>query len=67
MKWAQVNKAHFNLDLILAFHWRGGKLFIYWLGEDGPDTYPDPDRSNYMSLCLAAGVAPLKEDADGKS
>lgn len=67
MRFARVNDAHFNISLMMSFYWCGGKLFIYWVGEDGPDTYPDPDRSNYMSLCLAAGVAPIEEDADGKS
>lgn len=67
MRFARVNDAHFNTGLMMSFYWCGGKLFIYWVGEDGPDTYPDPHRFNYSRLCLAAGVAPIKEDADGKS
>lgn len=67
MKMARVNNAHFNLDLMLSFYWRGGKLFIYWLGEDSPDTYEDRDRTNYLRLCRAARVKPIGGDADGKS
>lgn len=67
MRFARVNDAHFNINLMMSFYWSGGKLFIYWLGEEGPDTYPDKDRTNYLRLCRAAGVSPIPEggDADG--
>lgn len=67
MRFARVNNAHFNINLMQSFYWCGGKLFIYWSGEEGPDTYPDEDRTNYLSLCRAAGVAPITKggDADG--
>ena len=68
MKFARVNNAYFNLDLIEAFYWSGGKLCIHWRGEpEQPDTYDDPKRFNYHRLCIVAGVPPILEggDADG--
>lgn len=67
MKWVTVISAHFNLDQVQAFYWSAGKLFVYWQGTTEPDTYADPGRFNYSRLCIAAGVIPLGDDADGKS
>lgn len=68
MKWVTVNNAHFNLDLIEAFYWSGGKLCVHWHGEpEQPDIYDDPNCFNYSRLCIAAGVVPIKEEANGKS
>lgn len=65
MKWVQVNRAHFNTALICSFYWSGGKLFVYFVGEDEPDYYDDPKRENYLRLCRTLGVRPLEDDACG--
>lgn len=68
MKWVQVGIAHFNTDLILAFNWSGGTLFIWWLGEpEGPDSYKDPDRIFYNRLCRTLGVRPVEADPLGEN
>lgn len=65
--WAKVNTAHFNLNLIKAFYWAGGKLFVYWVDEGGEaDVYEDKDRTNYERLCCHIGAAPIGEDVHGK-
>lgn len=67
MKWVRVNNAHFNLDLIKAFYWANGRLFIYWLDEDGEaDDYEDKDRTNYERLCCHIGAASIGVEADGE-
>ena len=65
MRWVKVNKAHFNTSLMMSFYWSLGKLYIYWLGDTEADSYPDPNRENYLGLCRALGVAPLEEDSNG--
>lgn len=62
MKWTRVNKAFFNTELMKAFHWSAGKLWIWWLGEDEPETYADPDREHYLDLCRRLILTPVKED-----
>lgn len=69
MRWVKVNNAHFNLDLIKAFYWRNGKLFVYWAGEDAEataDVYDDKDRSNYERMCCHIGAAPIGVKVDGE-
>ena len=67
MKWALVGIAHFNTDLIQAFSWAAGRLSIWWLGDpEGPETYRDPDRKHYLSLCRALGLRPVGVEANGE-
>lgn len=61
MKWVRINKAHFNADLITSFYWSTGKLFVYWLGDTGFESYEDPKRENYLRLCAHLGVRPVEE------
>lgn len=69
MKWARCGKAYFNTALIISFYWSAGRLYVYWLGDSEPDSYKDPDRSEYLRLCMALGVRPVEEEdaADGEN
>lgn len=66
MKWARINRAHFNLDHVSSFYWKLGKLYIWAPGDTEPEWYSDPDRKNYLRLCKVLGVSPIEEDADGE-
>lgn len=68
MKWVTVGTSHWNTDLIQAFSWAGGRLFVCWHGEaeSNPESCEDPDRAMYNRLCLCLGVAPVEVDPDGK-
>ena len=67
MKWARVGLSHWNTDLIQAFSWSDGRLAVWWLGDaEQPETYRDPARESYLSLCRALGVRPVEVGADGK-
>ena len=69
MKWTRINRAHFNLDLVQTFHWAAGKLIVWLIGDDSPETFEDPKRENYLRLCHQLGIEPIpllgEEDADG--
>lgn len=67
MKWVQINNAHFNTNLICSFHWTGGKLWIWFIGDESAARYEDPKRENYIRLCRALGVAPIGGDLCGES
>ena len=67
MKWVTVGAGHWNTDLIQAFHWSAGLLYVWWFGvpeKEGPESYDDPDRVMYNHLCLALGVEPLEVAPD---
>lgn len=66
MNWVQINKAHFNTDLITAFYWSNGQLRVYWLDATEYDTYEDSKRENYLRLCSRLGIRPIEEDDHGK-
>lgn len=66
MKWARINKAFFNTDLIISFYWKKGRLFVWNIGDEEPEWYEDADRKNYLRLCNIIGVRPIEEDADGQ-
>lgn len=67
MKWVRINKAHFNADLIKAFYWAAGRLYVYWLdGGDDFEAFTDPDRENYKRLCSYLTLSPVEEDGNGK-
>lgn len=68
MKWVNVGVAHWNTDLIQSFSWSGGRLAVWWLGDDEqPETNRDPDRKMYHALCKALGVRPVEVAENGKS
>ncbi len=68
MKWVQINEAYFNTDLIMAFYWSRGKLWVYWWGEDGiADDYDDPNKENYNRLCARLALRPLEGDDYGEN
>lgn len=64
MKWVDINKAHFNTDLMKAFYWSMGKLFVHWVYEEGFETYDDPDRKNYLGLCRRLTLSPILTGED---
>lgn len=66
MKWARVKMAHWNTDLIKAFHWSAGRLRVWWLSEPDVDVYDDPDRERYEALCRILGVLPVEVDDSGQ-
>lgn len=67
MKWVQINKAFFNTDLIQAFYWSNGKLYVDWLGEPERDYYDDPKQENYRRLCARLALRPEEGGKDGKN
>ena len=69
MKWVQINRAHFNADLICSFHYNHTKrmLYVWFVGDHSPEGYDDPDKENYLRLCRALGVAPIEEGHYGQS
>ena len=66
MKWARINQAYFNTDLIVSFYWKDGKLVIWNIGDTEPEWYKDLDRENYLRLCRVVGVRPVEEGDYGK-
>ena len=59
-KWTEINGGHFNIDLMTTFFWRQGKLYIYWIGNEKPETFSDLRQANYLRLCRDAGVQVVK-------
>lgn len=66
MKWINTNRGHLNTDLMQAFYWSRGKLWVHWLGEDSPESYDDPNRETYTNLCLRLLLKPIEEGSYGQ-
>ena len=66
MKWVRIGKSFFNTDLIQAFYWALGKLWVHHMGDPDPEGYADPNKEKYYRLCLAVGMAPVEEDDYGE-
>lgn len=61
MNWVTIQYDHINLDLILAFFWKNGKLVI--IEPTGADTYDDPDKVWYNDLCSRLNLFPADRGA----
>lgn len=51
MHWITVNNDHINVANITTVKWEGGTLYIWFIGEETPAKWEDPDRTLYRALC----------------
>ena len=62
MKWATVKWTHINTNNVTAFKWKDGLLYVFFIAEEEPTHWHDPDRELYLKLCRQQGVQPYGED-----
>lgn len=56
-----TNGYHINLNLCKGFGWEGG-ILQFQMDGDNNYTIEDPDRSEYLRLCLQLGIEPVAEE-----
>ncbi len=65
MKWAEIEGTHINTNVIQTFYWKDGKLTIWFIGDQLPIEYDDPDQVLYVKLCRSQGIRPAEEENHG--
>jgi len=62
MKWAEIEGTHVNTNTVTAFYWVRGRLYVFFIGDDEPTGWDDPDGEVYLKLCRQQGIRPAMED-----
>ena len=62
MKWAIVRRDHINMNNVTIFKWVEEELYVWFVGEEKPAKWKDPDRKLYIKLCRQQGIRPYEED-----
>ena len=50
MHFVLLGETHVRLEAISAFRWDGGMLFVFFIGEEKPERWSDPNMEKYNYL-----------------
>lgn len=53
MFWLKIFRTHVNPQTLTAIKWDEGELSVWFIGEEKPAKWDDPDKRLYLKLCRA--------------
>ena len=55
MFWSKIFKTHVNRQTLTSIKWDEGELMVWFIGEEKPAKWDDPDQKLYLKLCHEMG------------